>query len=278
MDYQNNYGVTQVFASALAECFAAALTQKMVDPWQIKVLESPDLPASQGQPLRLRLTVGGASLHGECFVEFNQTHVAEIASKILGTPLSPFSDEHAQALTTVISSAMPELSSSLAAAYGLLTFQVDRFEDGVSSGMFVVSLAASTGEQSNIPVSLHFDGQLLEGLSALAAVLPSTHAENAPIDPINLKLVMDVELNVSLRFGQRQLPLREVLELTSGSVIELDRQVDDPVELLLDGKVIARGEAVIVDGNYGLRITEIPQPMVTHFVPRSGGSEITSGK
>jgi flagellar motor switch protein FliN/FliY len=77
---------------------------------------------------------------------------------------------------------------------------------------------------------------------------------------------MDVELKVSLRFGQRQMPLREVLELTSGSVIELDRQVDEPVELLLDGKVIARGRAVIVDGNYGLRVTEIPQPMTSHFI------------
>jgi flagellar motor switch protein FliN/FliY len=77
---------------------------------------------------------------------------------------------------------------------------------------------------------------------------------------------MDVELNVSLRFGQRQLPLREVLELISGSVIELDRMVDEPIELLLDGKLIARGEAVIVDGNYGLRITEIPQPVASHFL------------
>ena len=72
---------------------------------------------------------------------------------------------------------------------------------------------------------------------------------------------MDVELNVTLRFGQRQLALREVLELTSGSVIELDRQVEEPVELLLDGKVIARGEAVVIDGNYGLRVTEVPQPI-----------------
>jgi flagellar motor switch protein FliN/FliY len=79
--------------------------------------------------------------------------------------------------------------------------------------------------------------------------------------PLNLKLVMDVELNVTLRFGQRQLALREVLELTSGSVIELDRQVEEPVELLLEGKVIARGEAVVIDGNYGLRVTEVPQPI-----------------
>jgi len=76
---------------------------------------------------------------------------------------------------------------------------------------------------------------------------------------------MDVELNVSLRFGQRQLPLREVLELTNGSIIELDRMVDEPVELFLDGKLIARGEAVVVDGNYGLRVTEIPQPVAAYL-------------
>jgi flagellar motor switch protein FliN/FliY len=77
---------------------------------------------------------------------------------------------------------------------------------------------------------------------------------------------MDVELNVSLRFGQRQLPLREVLDLASGSVIELDRMADEPVELYLDGKLIARGEAVVVDGNYGLRVTEIPQPVASYLI------------
>jgi flagellar motor switch protein FliN/FliY len=48
-------------------------------------------------------------------------------------------------------------------------------------------------------------------------------------------------------------------------VIELDRLVDDPVELLLEGKVIARGEAVIVDGNYGLRVTEVPQSIASQL-------------
>jgi len=72
---------------------------------------------------------------------------------------------------------------------------------------------------------------------------------------------MNVELNVTLRFGKRQLTLREVLELTTGSVVELDRQVEEPVELLLNGLVIARGEAVVIDGNYGLRVTEVTQPV-----------------
>ena len=95
--------------------------------------------------------------------------------------------------------------------------------------------------------------------------LAESHPQQAPghglnIDDTNLGLMLDVELNVLLRFGQRQLTLREVLELKSGSVIELDRRVDEPVELLLDGRVIARGEAAIVDGNYGLRVTEIVRP------------------
>ncbi len=80
-------------------------------------------------------------------------------------------------------------------------------------------------------------------------------------EPVNLDLVLGVELSVTLRFGQRLLTLREVLDLTSGSVVELDRHVEEPVELLLEGKVIARGEAVVIDGNYGLRVTDVPQPI-----------------
>ena len=73
----------------------------------------------------------------------------------------------------------------------------------------------------------------------------------------NLPLLLDVELGVTLRFGTREMPLREILELSTGSVIELDRQLHEPVDLLIDQKLIARGEVVIVNGNYGLRVTEV---------------------
>jgi flagellar motor switch protein FliN/FliY len=72
---------------------------------------------------------------------------------------------------------------------------------------------------------------------------------------------MDVELDVTLRFGERQMPLHEILDLNAGSVVELDQNVQDPVELLVGGKVIAHGEVVIVDGSYGLRVAEIVSPM-----------------
>ena len=72
-----------------------------------------------------------------------------------------------------------------------------------------------------------------------------------------LELLMDVELEVVLRFGQREMLLRDVLTLTPGTVLELDQQVQDPVELLVGNRVIAWGEVVAIDGNYGLRITSL---------------------
>jgi len=73
----------------------------------------------------------------------------------------------------------------------------------------------------------------------------------------NLDLLLEVPLAVTLRFGQRRMPLREILQLSSGSVIELDRQAEDAVDLLLDERLIARGQVVVVDGCYGLRVTEV---------------------
>jgi flagellar motor switch protein FliN/FliY len=95
-------------------------------------------------------------------------------------------------------------------------------------------------------------------------VLPvAAELVGAPIparDP-KLELLMDVELDVTLRFGERQMELHEILDLNAGSVVELDQHVHDPVQLLVGGKIIARGEVVVVDGNYGLRVKEIVSPL-----------------
>ncbi len=83
----------------------------------------------------------------------------------------------------------------------------------------------------------------------------------SPVRDPKLDLLMEVELEVSLRFGERQMALREILDLSAGSVVELDQNVQDPVELLVGEKVVARGQVVVVDGNYGLRVMEIISPM-----------------
>ncbi|HWF04253.1 MAG TPA: flagellar motor switch protein FliN [Candidatus Angelobacter sp.] len=89
---------------------------------------------------------------------------------------------------------------------------------------------------------------------------PPAQVAHLTFNDRNLDLLLDVELQVSIRFGRRQMLLKDVLDLSSGAMVELDRRVRDPIELLLGGRVIARGEAVIVDGNYGIRITEIVSP------------------
>ena len=76
----------------------------------------------------------------------------------------------------------------------------------------------------------------------------------------NVDLLMDVELEVTLCFGESQMQLQDIIALNSGSVVELDRQIDEPVELLVCGKPIALGEVVVVNGNYGVRITETAGP------------------
>jgi flagellar motor switch protein FliN/FliY len=264
VDNQSNKKTARIFADAFTSSLAEALTQAAGTPFHLKVLDNPDLGTRHGQPVHFRLTADGA-LHGECYIESYQPQVAELGSKILGQPAAEFREDHSEALAGVISTATAGLTASLAVEFGEITFKVERIADLAFGGMLVVPLAASMEEQPDMPLLLYFDATFLDALSSQGASKFAVQNGMPPLDPVNLKMVMDVELNVSLRFGQRQLPLREVLELASGSVIELDRKVDDPVELLLDGKVIARGEAVIVDGNYGLRVTDVPQPIAAQI-------------
>jgi len=75
--------------------------------------------------------------------------------------------------------------------------------------------------------------------------------------PKNIERLLEVELDVVVRFGVTNIPLRDVVRMGVGTMIELNRAVDEPVELLVNGRPLARGEVVVVDGYYGVRITEI---------------------
>ncbi len=72
--------------------------------------------------------------------------------------------------------------------------------------------------------------------------------------------LLDIELEARLQFGSREMLLSELLELTSGDVLELDRLVSDPVDLLIGDRIVARGEVVVLGGCFGLQVTEVLQP------------------
>lgn len=76
----------------------------------------------------------------------------------------------------------------------------------------------------------------------------------------NIERLMDVEMSVTVRFGTTEIALRDVVRFGIGSMIELNRAVDEPVEMLVNNYPFARGEVVVVDGYYGVRVTEINSP------------------
>jgi flagellar motor switch protein FliN/FliY len=77
---------------------------------------------------------------------------------------------------------------------------------------------------------------------------------------VNIEQILDVEVPVVVRFGRTEMLLADVAKLGPGSLVELDRGLDDPVELMVNGRPFAKGQVVVVDGNYAMRIREILSP------------------
>lgn len=76
----------------------------------------------------------------------------------------------------------------------------------------------------------------------------------------NIDLLLDVSMRVTVELGRTRMPLSQILELQHGSVVELDRLAGDPVDIFVNDCMIARGEVVIVDDKFGVRITEMVSP------------------
>lgn len=88
----------------------------------------------------------------------------------------------------------------------------------------------------------------------------SAGGDSKPRHNPGLELLLDVELEAALRFGCCEMPLGEILDLGPGDVVELDRHIADPVDLIVGDKIVARGEVVLINGNFGLRVTEVSTP------------------
>jgi flagellar motor switch protein FliN len=138
----------------------------------------------------------------------------------------------------------------------------------------LTSVAARLGGKLNtgsaeIPGSPGEPCTLRLGPAALRLALHEEPARDAPqlesrsaAASGNFDLLLEVALDATLRFGSRALELRELLELGPGDVVELDRHLTDPVDLIVGDKIVARGEVVLVNGNFGLRVTEVAEPIL----------------
>ena len=83
---------------------------------------------------------------------------------------------------------------------------------------------------------------------------------SAALTDRNLSLILDIPLKVSVELGRAKMPVNELLKLTQGSVIELNKLAGEPMEVYVNDKLIARGEAVVVNEKFGVRLTDIISP------------------
>ena len=132
------------------------------------------------------------------------------------------------------------------------------------------SVSLTFGESPQSPLWIGFSPKLVALISRSPPGGDAAEALTAPVDaapeatrtsrgdiPPTMDLLLDVELPVSVSFGKTEIPMKDVLKLTTGSIVELNRGVNEPVEVLVNHCLIARGEVVVVEGNYGVRIQQI---------------------
>jgi len=250
----------------------AAELQEFVEFWKkglVKVLDqisgggfradtaSPSAPPAASPNDLSLLVVSAGNLRGEMWFLLPATTVVGFAQLLLAETLDPAAackPEHSEAAAELLRQVTGQVASDLKARWGELQVRVDTAPAPpawASAAEGWLSLAA--GEKT-MWLEYKISAALGAGLRP-SAPAPTEAKESA--SESTLELLMDVELEASLRFGGRQMLLREILELDAGSVVELDREVQQAADLLLDGKLIARGEVVVVGGNYGLRITEV---------------------
>jgi flagellar motor switch protein FliN len=253
----------QVWAKSLAN----VLGQIAGTPFGMECQETapPDAPPPQESDLQI-IVVSSGALRGEMSFALPQSAAQDLAQIFLGETqdaAAEFKSDYREAIEELVRQVAGHTVTALKPRWGEVQLHVasgppPTWAPGASGWLNSTPDAPSRlCMQWQLSVALHAvlaaSGPSLES-GASASVSTGTSPES------KIDRFLDVELGVTLRFGSRRMLLREILELSSGAVVELDRQVQEPVDLLLDGKLIARGEVVVVDGNYGLRVIDVISP------------------
>lgn len=227
---------------------SAALSQEMggreLAPPQVTRIDGQDLPPTISRLIHWvaliaqgggRLILASSREEDEAQLEFS----AQAAARVLGVESS-----------TSIGSDGDELS------------------EGVGGGDWVLLTTAGPDEEQLV---LLLDDEMAGDLKAEIPEEDTSETgapphEFEPLTPGNgealgegrdLELILDVPLDVTVRLGSARRRIRDILALNSGAVLELDRQAGEAVDILVNGKMLARGEVVIIDDNFGVRITDI---------------------
>jgi flagellar motor switch protein FliN/FliY len=210
---------------------------------------------------------GGGILKGEQIWVAELPVALQLAQLLMAEPVDPaakFTDTHRDAFAELLRQVAGQTATAWKEVCGAdaeITFHAATEEIFVPAKSAVIKVTGDTIAE----VSLRFfvNAALCDALVIAPAVevIPDSPQPTASIAlPQNLELLLDVELEATIRFGEREMLLRDVFGLLPGAIVELDQMINEPAELLVAGHCIARGEVVVVDGNFGLRVTEVASP------------------
>jgi flagellar motor switch protein FliN len=230
---------------------------------------------SSSQPLSIAdsdfwyTVVAGGAIHGEMALHLAAASGYRLAQKFLAEPepasgvaaAATITSENKEALEELLRQVAGVTSTALAStAGGEVQLHLSASAAPAWSSDAIVCLRTRDEAGNSIGLEIQISPALAAALQSRAQTAPAsppaaavTSTASAP----SYGRLMDVGLDVKLRFGTRRMLLRDVLALSAGVVIELENSLQSPVDLLLDGRLIAQGDVVVVDGKYGLRITGV---------------------
>jgi flagellar motor switch protein FliN/FliY len=236
----------KAYQRALIDEFAAAVEAVLGAATTTPVADRAD-----GEGWRLTATATGA-IDGAIVAWVDRAGSERLAQQVMGMEEAPDA--------ATVADMLREMWTQAAGALSLK----DPF-----TGIKLVIAAAEAGEApaANVVCDLtvgEATARLAVGGNAVAVApaVPATIAKPAPAAMPNdkLEVVLDMELPLVVRFGRTVMSMRALSALGPGSVVDMERSPDEPVQMMVGDRVIARGEVVVVGGNYGVRITDLVSP------------------
>jgi len=265
------------WCEAWKTCLQNVLSQVSGQPSVFEI--SSELLAAADADVWYAVVVGGA-VHGEMTLRLPAASGARLARKLFGET-EPAAGAAFEGITAEQKEALEELLRQIAgtAATALAPSVGGEVQLHLSASVApswssdaVICLRTRDEAGATIAVEIQISPALATELQTKvqprvqpASVTQTSESLSTPSStvspaPASYGRLMDVGLEVKLRFGTRRMLLRDVLALSAGVVVELDNTLHSPVDLLLDGRLIAQGEVVVVDGKYGLRVTDVVDP------------------
>ena len=184
--------------------------------------------------------------------------VQELTSQLLSSLNVPFEEAFSNKFSFKSEDVIKNSSSALFQCSEYYCIDLTGDVDGAELNFRFVcdtNIEAKLGGQDDN--NLVDDGSIEALLGNAGISFDDEPAESGGNTPKNLDLLLDIDIPISVRMGSAKLFLKDILGLGPGNIVELEQNADDPIELAINDKVIARGEVVIVDGYFGFRIKEI---------------------